>query len=63
MKSEIICGDVLEELKKMQDESFDLIITSPPYNLGNNHHTEITDIKVTKIICLKKNIKTGRYRY
>ncbi len=39
MKSEIICGDILEELKKMPDESFDLIITSPPYNLGNNHHT------------------------
>ena len=35
----LICGDVLEELKKIQDESVDLIITSPPYNLGNNHHT------------------------
>jgi modification methylase len=38
MKSEIICGDVLEELKNFPDESVDLIITSPPYNLGNNHH-------------------------
>jgi len=31
--------DVLEGLKKLDDESIDLIITSPPYNLGNNHHT------------------------
>jgi len=35
----LICGDILEELKKMEDGSVDLIITSPPYNLGNNHHT------------------------
>ena len=34
--SEIICGDVLEELKRMDDESVDLVITSPPYNLLNS---------------------------
>ncbi len=26
-------------LKKLKDSSIDLIITSPPYNLGNDHHT------------------------
>jgi modification methylase len=31
--------DCLEGLKQLPDESVDLIITSPPYNLGNNHHT------------------------
>ena len=31
--------DVLEGLKKLDDESIDLIVTSPPFNLGNNHHT------------------------
>jgi len=31
--------DCLEGLKKLEDESIDLIITSPPFNLGNNHHT------------------------
>ena len=32
-------GDCLEVLKEFPDESVDLIITSPPYNLGNDHHT------------------------
>ena len=31
----IICGDSIEEMKKMDSESVDLIITSPPYNLMN----------------------------
>ena len=31
--------DCLEGLKKIQNNYVDLIITSPPYNLGNNHHT------------------------
>ena len=31
--------DCLEGLKQIDDESIDLIITSPPYNLGKSHHT------------------------
>lgn len=31
--------DCLKGLKEIDDASIDLIITSPPYNLGNNHHT------------------------
>jgi len=31
MKNEIICGDALEELKKLPDESVDCVMTSPPY--------------------------------
>lgn len=31
--------DCLEGLKALEDESVDLIITSPPYNLGKSHHT------------------------
>ncbi len=31
--------DCIDGLKRLDDESIDLIITSPPYNLGNNHHT------------------------
>ena len=34
--NEIICGDSIEMMKKMADESVDLIITSPPYNLKNS---------------------------
>ena len=31
--------DCLEGLKKIEDNFIDLIITSPPFNLGNTHHT------------------------
>lgn len=34
--NKIICGDVLEVIKKMPDESIDLVVTSPPYNLKNS---------------------------
>jgi len=34
--NEIICGDSLEEMNKIPDESVDIIITSPPYNLKNS---------------------------
>lgn len=39
MREGIIIGDCLDAMKCMKPESFDLIITSPPYNLGNKHHT------------------------
>lgn len=32
----IICGDVLEVMKKIPDESINLVVTSPPYNLKNS---------------------------
>lgn len=35
----LILGDCLEEMKNIPDKSIDLVFTSPPYNLGNNHHT------------------------
>lgn len=38
-KQEIIQGDCLEIMKTMPDKIFDIVITSPPFNLGNNHHT------------------------
>lgn len=32
-------GDCLEYMKSMPDKSVDAVITSPPFNLGNTHHT------------------------
>ena len=32
-------GDCVDVMRGMPAESVDLIITSPPYNLGTNHHT------------------------
>ena len=34
IENEIICGDCLEVLKTMPENSIDLVITSPPYNKG-----------------------------
>ena len=33
LKNKIINGDSLKELKKIPDESFDLVFADPPYNL------------------------------
>lgn len=38
-KRTIICGDILETLRQFDDNIFDLVITSPPYNLGGDFHT------------------------
>jgi len=37
--NKIICGDCLEVMKDIPDKSIDLILTSPPFNLGDTHHT------------------------
>jgi modification methylase len=34
--NKIICGDVVEVMKKIPDNSIDIVITSPPYNLKNS---------------------------
>lgn len=33
---QIICGDSIEVMREIPDESIDLIVTSPPYNLKNS---------------------------
>lgn len=35
-KNKIICGDCIEEMKRLKDKSFDIIIADPPYNIGKN---------------------------
>jgi len=35
----LINDDCLKVLPTLEESSVDLIVTSPPYNLGNNHHT------------------------
>lgn len=37
--NKLVNGDCLKEIKLIQDKSIDLVFTSPPYNLGNDHHT------------------------
>lgn len=33
----LICGDVIEVLKKIPDKSVSLIVTDPPYNLNKDY--------------------------
>lgn len=33
---QIICGDILKVMKQIPNESVDLVVTSPPYNLKNS---------------------------
>jgi adenine-specific DNA-methyltransferase len=40
IKFDIKNGDSLSELKTMEAEMFDLIITSPPYNIGKSYETK-----------------------
>lgn len=36
IKNLFLCGDAVEEMRKIPDKSIDLIVTSPPYNLKNS---------------------------
>ncbi len=40
--SEVYCGDTFQYLKKFQPAKFDLIITSPPYNVGKSYEVKET---------------------
>lgn len=37
---QIVNGDCLSVLKKIEDRKFDLIMTSPPYNIGKSYETK-----------------------
>jgi modification methylase len=34
--NKIVCGDILKVIKQIPDETVDLVVTSPPYNLKNS---------------------------
>ena len=36
----LLCGDVLEQLDSLRDQSFKLIISSPPYNIGKDYERD-----------------------
>ena len=38
--SEIILGDTLNKIKEIDDGKFDLVITSPPYNIGKEYESK-----------------------
>ena len=40
----IIHGDCLEELKKLEDNSIDAVVCDPPYGLGNTKPQQVADV-------------------
>ena len=36
MKNQIYCKDCLEGMKEMEEDSVDIVVTSPPYNIGTS---------------------------
>ncbi|KKL78859.1 hypothetical protein LCGC14_2020610, partial [marine sediment metagenome] len=45
MINKVICGDCLKIMKDIPDNSIDLVVTSPPYNIGK----ELSKIKLQGI--------------
>ena len=44
MSTTIIHGDCLEELKKLEDNSVDAVVTDPPYGLSNTKPQQVADV-------------------
>ena len=44
MSTTIIHGDCLEELKKLEDNSVDAVVTDPPYGLSNTKPAQVADV-------------------
>lgn len=42
--NQIICGDCLEIMKKINDKSIDLILTDPPFNCGKDFENDNMDL-------------------
>lgn len=59
-KYEIYNGDSLEVLKNIKDKKFDLIITSPPYNVGKSYEikTELEKYLETQEKVIKELVRT-----
>jgi site-specific DNA-methyltransferase (adenine-specific) len=60
IENTIICGDCLEIMRDMQDNSVDLVLTDPPYNVGIDYDTASDNFSVdeydSKIKALKSAI-------
>lgn len=50
----IICGDVLEKMKLLENESVDLIVTDPPYNLNKDYGKSQDKLEFDEYIAFSK---------
>ena len=54
----IICGDVLEKMKLLENESVDLIVTDPPYNLNKDYGKSQDKLEFDEYIAFSKDTIT-----
>lgn len=67
--NKIICGDCLEVMKEMPDNSIDMIFADPPFNVGKNYGPNFEDkgldyykwCKAWIHLCFQKLKKTGSF--
>jgi len=59
VKYKILNGDALKELENFENKKFDLIITSPPYNIGKEYETKKSIEEYLKT--QEKTIRQGKH--
>jgi site-specific DNA-methyltransferase (adenine-specific) len=52
----IICNDCLEEMKSMSEDCIDVVVFSPPYNVGHNYNTYDDNLSLEDYIVWMSNI-------
>jgi modification methylase len=57
--NKIICGDILAEMRKMDDGCVDLVVTSPPYNLKNSTGNGMKDGRGSKWTSADDGLRKG----
>lgn len=62
LKLDAICGDSLEELKKIPSESVDLIVTDPPYNLSKDYGKTKDNLEFDEYLEFSRNWLTEAKR-
>lgn len=51
----IICGDVIQKLRELPDESVDLIVTDPPYNLNKDYGKASDNLEFSEYLVFSKD--------
>ena len=50
MFCKLICGDVIDAMATLEDNSIDLIVTSPPYGVGKAYEVDISQETYNKLV-------------
>lgn len=59
---EIIRGNALEELKKLETESIDLIIADPPYNLSKDYISTKDNLEFEQYLTFSKKVAQRSFK-